>query len=48
MQYIDWLDERERELHQILKPTGSIFLHCDWHADACIKNLAVVQSRVMS
>ncbi|MEJ7660601.1 MAG: DNA methyltransferase [Hymenobacter sp.] len=32
MQYIDWLNERVRELHRVLKPTGSLFLHCDWHA----------------
>ena len=37
MQYVDWLNERVRELHRVLKPTGSLFLHCDWHADAYIK-----------
>ena len=37
MQYIDWLNERVRELHRLLKPTGSLFLHCDWHADAYIR-----------
>lgn len=37
MQYIDWLIERVCELHRILKPIGSMFLHCDWHADACIR-----------
>lgn len=35
--YIAWLKERVIELHRILKPTGSIFLHCDWHADAYIR-----------
>ncbi|MDR2362142.1 MAG: hypothetical protein LBD91_05370, partial [Prevotellaceae bacterium] len=30
--YIAWLKERVVEMHRILKPTGSIFLHCDWHA----------------
>jgi len=35
--YIDWLKERVAEMHRILKPTGSIFLHCDWHADAYIR-----------
>ncbi|MEN9612134.1 MAG: hypothetical protein RLZZ628_2948 [Bacteroidota bacterium] len=35
--YIDWLKDRVRELHRILKPTGSIFLHCDWHANAYIR-----------
>ena len=24
-------------MHRILKPTGSIFLHCDWHANAYIR-----------
>jgi DNA modification methylase len=35
--YIAWLKERVIELHKILKPTGSIFLHCDWHANAYIR-----------
>lgn len=35
--YIDWLKERVAEMHRILKPTGSIFLHCDWHANAYIR-----------
>ncbi|MDR3273254.1 MAG: site-specific DNA-methyltransferase, partial [Flavobacteriaceae bacterium] len=35
--YIAWLKERVAEMHRVLKPTGSIFLHCDWHADAYIR-----------
>jgi DNA modification methylase len=35
--YIDWLKERVIEMHRILKLTGSIFLHCDWHANAYIR-----------
>lgn len=35
--YIAWLRERVEQMHRILKPTGSIFLHCDWHANAEIK-----------
>ena len=35
--YIAWLKERVIEMHRVLKPTGSIFLHCDWHADAYIR-----------
>ena len=35
--YIAWLKERIQEMHRILKPTGSIFVHCDWHADAYIR-----------
>lgn len=37
--YIAWLKERVAEMHRILKPTGSIFLHCDWHANAYIRVL---------
>ena len=35
--YIDWLKERIEEMYRVLKPTGSIFLHCDWHANAYIR-----------
>ncbi|MDR1652935.1 MAG: hypothetical protein LBS01_04685 [Prevotellaceae bacterium] len=35
--YIAWLKERVEQMHRILKPAGSIFLHCDWHANAEIK-----------
>lgn len=35
--YISWLKERVIEMHRILKPTGSIFLHCDEHADSYIQ-----------
>ncbi len=35
--YIAWLKERVIEMHRVLKSTGSIFLHCDWHADAYIR-----------
>ena len=35
--YISWLKIRVRQMYRILKPTGSIFLHCDWHANAEIK-----------
>jgi adenine specific DNA methylase Mod len=35
--YIEWLKERVIEMHRVLKSTGSIFLHCDWHADAYIR-----------
>jgi adenine specific DNA methylase Mod len=36
-QYIGWLKDRVEETHRILKPKGSIFLHCDWQADAYIR-----------
>jgi len=35
--YIAWLKERVEEMYRILKRTGSIFLHCDWHANAYIR-----------
>ena len=35
--YIGWLRERVEEMHRILKKTGSIYLHCDWHADSYIR-----------
>jgi site-specific DNA-methyltransferase (adenine-specific) len=34
--YIGWIKERVEHMHRVLKPTGSIFLHCDRHADAYI------------
>jgi DNA modification methylase len=37
--YIEWLKERVIEMHRILKPTGSLYLHCDWHANAYIRVL---------
>jgi DNA modification methylase len=35
--YISWLKERVEQMHRLLKPTGSIYLHCDWHANAYIR-----------
>ena len=35
--YIAWLKERVIEMYRILKPSGAIFLHCDWHANANIR-----------
>jgi DNA modification methylase len=35
--YIVWLYERIEQMHRVLKQTGSIYLHCDWHADAYIR-----------
>jgi DNA modification methylase len=35
--YIFWLKERVQQMHRLLKPTGSLYLHCDWHADAYIR-----------
>jgi DNA modification methylase len=35
--YIAWLKERVEQMYRILKPTGSLFLHCDWHANTYIR-----------
>lgn len=35
--YIDWLCKRVEQLYRVLKPTGSFYLHCDWHANAYIR-----------
>ena len=35
--YIDFICERLIEMHTLLKPTGSIYIHCDWHASHRIR-----------
>ena len=35
--YINWMYKRVEQIHRILKPTGSFYLHCDWHAQAELK-----------
>jgi site-specific DNA-methyltransferase (adenine-specific) len=35
--YVDWLAVRIREMHRLLKPAGSLIVHCDWHASHYIK-----------
>ena len=30
--YVGWMKERVMEMWRVLKPTGSLYLHCDWHA----------------
>ena len=35
--YIDWMKERVIELHRVLKQTGTMYLHCDWHANAYLR-----------
>lgn len=35
--YIGWMRERVRELHRVLKSTGSIYLHCDTSASHYLK-----------
>lgn len=35
--YIDWMVPRLRALHRVLKPTGSLYLHCDPNASHYLK-----------
>lgn len=37
MSYLDWMRPRIRELYRVLKPTGSFYYHCDWHASHYVK-----------
>lgn len=32
--FIEWMRPALSECHRVLKETGSIYLHCDWHADS--------------
>jgi len=36
-EYIDWMSHRLVEFRRILKPTGSIYVHCDPHASHYLK-----------
>ena len=38
-EYVEWMRERVIEMHRVLKPTGSIYLHCDPTASHYIKGL---------
>ncbi len=35
--YIGWLKPRVQAMYNVLKPTGSFYIHCDWHANAHIR-----------
>ena len=35
--YMDFMEEIIRELKRVLKPTGSFYLHCDYHANAHLR-----------
>ncbi len=37
MNFIEWLKPRVEQMHRLLKPTGAIFLHCDYHANSYIR-----------
>jgi len=36
-QYLKWMRGRLLECHRVLKDTGCIYLHCDWHASHYLK-----------
>jgi DNA modification methylase len=35
--YIEWMTLRLQQCHRVLKSTGSMYLHCDWHANAHLR-----------
>jgi DNA modification methylase len=35
--YIEWMRERIEKMYELLKDTGSFYLHCDWHASHYLK-----------
>jgi DNA modification methylase len=39
MAYLSMMAPRLVELHRVLKPTGTLYLHCDWHASHYLRIL---------
>jgi DNA modification methylase len=37
--YLAWMEPKLRQSQKVLKDTGSMYLHCDWHAGAHLKVL---------
>ncbi len=37
--YLDYMKPRIEELYRVMKPTGSFYYHCDWHASHYVKML---------
>jgi DNA modification methylase len=35
--YVEWLSTRIVEMHRLLRPTGVLYMHCDWHASHYIR-----------
>lgn len=35
--YISWMRPRVEAMYEVLKETGSFYLHCDWHANAYLR-----------
>jgi DNA modification methylase len=38
--YISFIEPRLREINRVLKKSGSLYIHSDWHADAYLRVLA--------
>lgn len=36
-EYLAFMNERLLEMYRLLKPTGSLYLHCDWRANAYLR-----------
>jgi len=37
--YIAWMEPKLRECHRVLKDAGTLWTHCDWHANAHLRVL---------
>jgi DNA modification methylase len=37
--YIAWMEPVIMQCHRVLKPTGNMYLHCDWHGSAHLRLL---------
>jgi adenine specific DNA methylase Mod len=35
--YVAWMEERLVECYRVLRNTGSMYRHCDWHANAHLR-----------
>lgn len=35
--YVAWMEPKPRECLRVLRSTGAIYLHCDWHASHYLK-----------
>lgn len=35
--YAEWMAERLKACHRVLRPTGTLYLHCDYHASHYLK-----------
>jgi DNA modification methylase len=38
--YLSFMEPRVKEINRVLKPTGSMYLHTDWHSDAYLRLIA--------